>query len=96
MTAGFSTQSGRIITGQNATPAEVVRYLRGRLPRGVAECFGMGPAVVLGQDRTEVADRYATVWWQIWPRGTGKWVTVTGNRRDGDLLIASMMSGPPD
>jgi hypothetical protein len=25
--------------------------------------------------------------WQIWQRVTGSWVTVTGNRREGDLLI---------
>ena len=31
--------------------------------------------------------RYATVRWQIWQRVTGSWVTVTGKRREGDLLI---------
>ena len=31
--------------------------------------------------------RYATVRWQIWQRVTGRWVTVTGKRREGDLLI---------
>jgi hypothetical protein len=25
--------------------------------------------------------------WQIWQRVTGNWVTVTGKRREGDLLI---------
>ena len=31
--------------------------------------------------------RYAMVRWQIWQRVTGSWVTVTGKRREGDLLI---------
>ncbi len=35
--------------------------------------------------------RYATVRPQIWQRVTGSWVTVTGKRRELDLLIASMM-----
>ncbi len=36
-------------------PAGVVRGLRDRLPGREAERFGMGPAVVPGQDLTEVA-----------------------------------------
>jgi|GEM_PF-3238966 hypothetical protein len=52
-----------------------------------AEHFGMGPAVVLGQDLTEAAGSHATVRWQISQRVTGSWVTVTGKRREGDLLI---------
>ena len=39
---------------------------------------------------------YATVRWQIWQRVTGRWVTVTGKRRESDLLIASMMPVQPD
>ena len=31
--------------------------------------------------------RYATVRRQIWQRVTGSWVTVTGKRREDDLLI---------
>ena len=96
MTAGFSTQSARTITGQNATPAGVMRDLRGRRPRGEAERPGMGSAIVLGQDLTEVARPVRTVWWQIWQQVTGRWVTVTGNGGDGGLLMASMMPGPPD
>jgi hypothetical protein len=34
-----------------------------------------------------VPGRYATVRWHIWQRVTGSWVTVTGKRREGDLLI---------
>jgi hypothetical protein len=30
---------------------------------------------------------YATVRWHIWQRVTGRWVTVTGKRRECDLLI---------
>jgi hypothetical protein len=29
--------------------------------------------------------------WQIWQRVTGSWVTVTGKRRERELLITSMM-----
>jgi hypothetical protein len=47
----------------------------------------MGPAVVPGHDLTQAAGRYATVRWQIWQRVTGSWVTITGKRREGDLLI---------
>ena len=36
----------------------------------------MDPAVVLCQDLTETADRYAMVRWQIWQRVTGSWVMV--------------------
>jgi hypothetical protein len=38
--------------------------------------------------------RYATVRWQIWQRVTGSWVTVTGKRREGDLLICIYHARP--
>ena len=38
--------------------------------------------------------RYATVRWHIWQRVTGRWVTVTGKRREGDLLICSYDATP--
>jgi hypothetical protein len=47
----------------------------------------MGAAIVLGQDLSEAAGPVRTVCWQIWQRVTGSWVTVTGKRREGDLLI---------
>jgi hypothetical protein len=59
-----------------------------------AERFRMGPAVVLGQDLTRLPGRYATVRWQIWQRVTGRWVTVTGKRREGDLLICPYGASP--
>jgi hypothetical protein len=34
------------------------------------------------------------VWWHIWQRVTGRWVTVTGKRRELDLLITSYNAGP--
>ena len=34
-----------------------------------------------------VPGRCATVRWHIWQRVTGSWETVTGKRREGDLLI---------
>jgi hypothetical protein len=55
----------------------------------------MGPAVVPGQDLTQAAGRrYATVRWQIWQRVTGSWVTITGKRREGDLLICIHDASP--
>jgi hypothetical protein len=59
---------------------------RGLLRRD-AERFGMGPSVVLGQTSVRRPGRYATVRRQISQRVTGGWVTVTGKRREGDLLI---------
>ena len=54
----------------------------------------MGPAVMLGQDPADVA----------WPVGegavaelaavTGSWVTVTGKRRERDVLITSYDASP--
>jgi hypothetical protein len=32
--------------------------------------------------------------WQIWQRVTGSWVTVTGKRREGDLLICLYDASP--
>src|ERR1700731_3746737 len=55
----------------------------------------MGPAVVLGQDLSEGAGPEATVRWQIWQRVTGSWVTVTGKRREGDLLICLYDASSP-
>jgi hypothetical protein len=54
----------------------------------------MGPAVVPGQDLTQAAGPDATVRWQIWQRVTGSWVTVTGKRREGDLLICLYDASP--
>ncbi len=56
----------------------------------------MGPAVMLGQDLGEMAGRYAAVRWQIWQRVTGSWVTVTGKRREDDLLICLHDASPPE
>ena len=47
----------------------------------------MGPAVVLGQDLGEGAGPVGDGAVTVWQRVTGSWVTVTGNRQDGDLLI---------
>src|SRR5215813_1029918 len=38
--------------------------------------------------------RYATVRWQIWQRVTGRRVTVTGKRREPELLISSPSCHP--
>src|SRR5690348_16737634 len=40
--------------------------------------------------------RYATVRWQIWQRVTGRWVTVTGKRRERELLIVSIVPPVPE
>ena len=34
------------------------------------------------------------VWWHIWQRVTGRWVTVTGKRRELDLLITFYSASP--
>ena len=34
------------------------------------------------------------VWWHIWPRVTGRWVTVTGKRREPDLPVTSCSASP--
>ena len=54
----------------------------------------MGPAVVPGQDLTEAAGSHATVRWQVSQRVAGSWVTVTGKRREGDLLMWLYGAGP--
>ena len=54
----------------------------------------MGPAVVLGQDLTEAAGPVRYGRWQISQRVTGSWVTVTGKRREGDLLICLHDASP--
>ena len=63
------------------------------LAGGEPERFGMGSAVVLGQDLAEVAGmvRHSAV--ADLERVTGSWVTVTGKRREGEVLITSMMPG---
>ena len=70
----------------------VARSPRTVTPGRQAERFGTGPAVVLGQDVAEAAgpvrDGAAA---DLWQRVTGRWVTVTGKRRELDLLITSMM-----
>jgi hypothetical protein len=75
--------------GPVAASADSAEGLRGRLPGREAERFGMSPAVVPGQDLAEVPGRHATVRRQIWQRVTGSWVTVTGKRRELELLITS-------
>jgi hypothetical protein len=47
----------------------------------------MNPAVMLGQDLADVAGPDARVRSQIWQRATGRWVTVTGKRRERGVLI---------
>ena len=86
--------SAALRTGQPRSVIAVVislARLRARLPGRQAECFGMDPAVVLSQDLAEAAGPGATVRRQIWQRVIGRWVTVTGKRRELYLLIASMM-----
>src|SRR5215467_11955887 len=39
--------------------------------------------------------RYARVRSQIWQRVTGRWVTVTGKRREREVLITSHEASPP-
>ena len=41
-----------------------------------------------------VPDRYATVKWQIWRLVTGRWVPVTGKRREGGLAICLYEARP--
>jgi len=61
---------------------------------GTPSTFGMGPAVVLGQDLTEAAGpvRYGAVA----DLATGDWQlgNVTGKRREGDLLICLYDASP--
>ena len=59
-----------------------MRVLCGVVTETGAERFGMGPAVVLGQDLAEGAGPVRTVRWQTWQRVTGRWITVTGKRRE--------------
>jgi hypothetical protein len=54
----------------------------------------MGPAVMLGQDLADVAWRQVRVRSQIWQRVTGRRVTVTGKRRERDVLITSYDASP--
>ena len=54
----------------------------------------MGPVVVLRQDLTEPAGRYATVRRQTSQRVTGSWVTVTGKRRKVTCSYTSVMPTP--
>ena len=56
--------------------------------------MGTGPAVVPVKAPLRVPARPATVRWQIWRRVTGRWVTVTGKRRELGLLIGSGDAGP--
>ena len=56
----------------------------------------MGPAVVLGQDLAEGAGPVGDGAVANLAAVTGRWVTVTGKRREGDLFITSMMPGPPE
>ena len=68
----------------------------GRLPGRQAERFGMDPAVVPGQDLGKAAGPVrdgaaADMAARDRQLGDGHWETVTGKRRELDLLIASMM-----
>ena len=76
-----------------AGTARLVPGLRGRLPGRQAERFRMGPEVVLGQDLAEAARpvRHGAAADLAARDVTGRRVTVTGKRREWDLLIASMM-----
>ena len=64
-----------------------MRAACGGLPGRDAERFGMGPAVVLGQDLTEAAGPVRHGALADLATVTGSWVTVTGKRREGDSLI---------
>jgi hypothetical protein len=59
-----------------------------------AERLGMCPAVVPVRTSLALPGRYAPVRWQIWQRMTGRCVTVTGKRRELELLITSRDAGP--
>jgi hypothetical protein len=54
------------------------------------------PAVVLGQDLAEIAGPVGDGAVADLAAGDRKVVTATGKRRERDLLIASMMPGPPE
>jgi hypothetical protein len=62
-----------------------------RLPGRQAERFGMDPAVVLRQDLGEAARPVRDSTAADLAARNRKRVTVTGKRRELDLLIASMM-----
>ena len=90
----------RLVQGPSGAIGRRRRYLRGNAGslRGLlgreTERFGMGPAVVLSEDLTEAAGPVRDGAWQIWQRVTGSWVTVTGKRREGDLLICIYDASP--
>jgi hypothetical protein len=58
------------------------------------ERFGMGPAIVLGQDLTEAAGPVGDGAVADLATVTGGWVTVTGKWREGDLLICIYDASP--
>jgi hypothetical protein len=76
------------------------RYLRGnagslrRLLGREAERFGMGPAVVLGQDLAEAAGPVGDGAVADLATGERQLGTVTRKRREGDLLICIYDASP--
>jgi len=59
---------------------------------GTVSATGWGPAVVLGQDLTEAAGPVRDG--AVTDLATGDWVTVTGKRREGDLLTCFYDASP--
>jgi hypothetical protein len=66
---------------------EGAESLRGRLPGREAGRLGMGPRECPVTTSLRLPGQQVTVRWQIWQRVTGRWVTVTGKRREPGLLI---------
>jgi hypothetical protein len=56
----------------------------------------MGPAVVLGQDLAEAAGPVRHGALADLATGDRSWVTVTGKRREGDLLICLYDASPAE
>ena len=71
------------------------RSVCGWLPGGgEAGCCGVGLAVVPVRASLAFPGRQARVWWHIWQRVTGRWVTVTGKRREPGLPVTSRSACP--
>jgi hypothetical protein len=77
------------------------RYSSARTPAGHAPASFTPPDPQIIQFRAQREPRYHahtttpngdSTGVKIWQRATGSWVTVTGKRREGDLLICL---GPP-
>jgi hypothetical protein len=56
----------------------------------------MGPAVVPGQDLTQAAGPVRDGAVADLATVTGSWVTITGKRREGDLLICIHDASPAE